>query len=254
MTMFAPDNNIRNLEENAKIWRYMGYSKFLSLLDKSALFFARADKLGDPYEGSYSKANVKIRPITYQQWPQEDIVAVSKFYELFPKFTIVNCWHRNEHDSAAMWKLYLQSNDGVAVQSTISRLTASFKEYNIHNIYIGEVEYIDFENELMRHEGNYYAFLFKRKSFEHEKEIRAIIQGIPRKTRGKEKGSYNFDKPLYEEGMNVDVDVDMLIDNIYLPPTCQKWQIELIQSLVNRFELNKKVLRSSLYDKENIVY
>lgn len=48
--------------ENAKIWRYIDFTKFVSLLDKSALFFTRADRLGDPFEGSYSRANIKLRP------------------------------------------------------------------------------------------------------------------------------------------------------------------------------------------------
>lgn len=35
----------------AILWRYMDFTKFVSLLEKSALFFARADKLDDPFEG-----------------------------------------------------------------------------------------------------------------------------------------------------------------------------------------------------------
>ena len=31
-------------DENAKIWRYMDFTKFVSMLDKSALFFTRVDK------------------------------------------------------------------------------------------------------------------------------------------------------------------------------------------------------------------
>ena len=31
--------------DNATLWRYMDFTKFVSLLDKSALFFVRADKL-----------------------------------------------------------------------------------------------------------------------------------------------------------------------------------------------------------------
>ena len=51
-----PDN------ENAKIWRYLDFTKFVSMLEKKALFFVRADKLGDQFEGSFSKANLELRP------------------------------------------------------------------------------------------------------------------------------------------------------------------------------------------------
>ena len=32
------------------VWRYMDFTKFLSLLDKKELFFVRLDKLDDPFE------------------------------------------------------------------------------------------------------------------------------------------------------------------------------------------------------------
>ena len=37
--------------DDTVLWRYMDFTKFVSLLEKSALFFPRADKLGDPFEG-----------------------------------------------------------------------------------------------------------------------------------------------------------------------------------------------------------
>ena len=52
-------------DENAKIWRYMDFTKFVNLLDTSKLFFPRADKLGDPFEGSFPRGNVMLRPIAY---------------------------------------------------------------------------------------------------------------------------------------------------------------------------------------------
>lgn len=39
----------------------MDFTKFVSLLAKRALYFARADKLGDPFEGSFSQANIATR-------------------------------------------------------------------------------------------------------------------------------------------------------------------------------------------------
>ncbi len=40
--------------ENSKIWRYLDFAKFISILDRKALFFVRADRLSDKFEGSYS--------------------------------------------------------------------------------------------------------------------------------------------------------------------------------------------------------
>ena len=43
-----PDN------DSTKVWRYMTFTKFMSLVDRSALYFARVDRLGDPFEGSFT--------------------------------------------------------------------------------------------------------------------------------------------------------------------------------------------------------
>lgn len=48
-------------DEDVKVWRYMDFTKFVSLLDKRSLYFCRVDKLGDPFEGSLTEMNVKAR-------------------------------------------------------------------------------------------------------------------------------------------------------------------------------------------------
>jgi hypothetical protein len=47
------------------LWRYMDLAKLVSLLDRGALWFARADLLGDRFEGSYGAANARLRPEVY---------------------------------------------------------------------------------------------------------------------------------------------------------------------------------------------
>ncbi len=37
--------------ESERIWRYMDFTKFVSMLHSESLFFCRADKLSDPFEG-----------------------------------------------------------------------------------------------------------------------------------------------------------------------------------------------------------
>src|SRR4051812_46802853 len=45
----------------SKIWRYMSFTKFMSLLDSGCLYFTRGDNMAamDPYEGSYTHANAR---------------------------------------------------------------------------------------------------------------------------------------------------------------------------------------------------
>jgi hypothetical protein len=104
------------LNEEVKIWRYMDFTKFTCLLDKSALFFSRADKLGDPFEGSYPKYNLENRPIIYKDKIEDKALAIfSQFIKRLREFTFINSWHMNAYESAALWKIYLKSNEGYMV-------------------------------------------------------------------------------------------------------------------------------------------
>lgn len=40
-----------------KLWRYIDFTKLVSLLSREQLFFSRADKFADPFEGSASTVN-----------------------------------------------------------------------------------------------------------------------------------------------------------------------------------------------------
>ena len=133
--------------DNMTIWRYMDFTKFVSLVDKSALFFSRADKLGDPFEGSYSRANVNLRPTVYKdKIPQDALRRMSGFSKILPKFTVINCWHINEYESAALWGLYLKGREGIAIRSTFDCLKGCLKDEG-HHIFIGKVKYIDYEKD-----------------------------------------------------------------------------------------------------------
>ena len=101
-TSFEPPSN-----PDIKIWRYMDFTKFVSMLENQGLFFSRADKLGDRFEGTYPKAE-------FETWmknsatigvPAGATSAHRKIMQAVRKWTVVNCWHMNDHESAAMWKL-----------------------------------------------------------------------------------------------------------------------------------------------------
>ena len=46
-------------EDDRKIWRYMDLTKFVDIISRKKLYFPTADKLGDPFEGSYPKAYIE---------------------------------------------------------------------------------------------------------------------------------------------------------------------------------------------------
>ena len=223
-------------DENARIWRYMDFTKFVSILDKSALFFTRTDKLDDPFEGSCPERVIEF-------WEKKlGIEYTGGFYEHLKKFTLVNCWHLNEYESAAMWKMYLKSNEGIAIISTFNRLKNSFRDKE-NDVRIGRVRYIDYSRFADPVALFTYPIMYKRKIFRHEQELRAVIQKLPKK------GFSPRSKPTIEDGIYVLVDLNVLIDKIYLASVSPTWQFELVKSVMKKYELNKEVIQSSLDDK-----
>jgi len=82
----------------------------------------------------------------------------------------------NRFESAAMWELYANRNSGIAIKTTYKGLKESLDKSTTDKIKFVLVKYIDFETEWEPENNLYHPFLSKRKSLEHEKELRAILQ------------------------------------------------------------------------------
>lgn len=203
---------------NTRIWRYMDFTKYMWLLQKRALFFPRADLLGDPFEGSLASANPSLWPVVYPQIPLEAHNNMAPFRSILPQWTFINSWHASERESAAMWKLYLTTNEGIAVVSTYERLIQVLPE----NAYVGLVKYIDYDTEWMPDGNLFLPFLHKRKSFEHEREVRAIIMDAPSRNA---EGQWPLNA---SPGRTVPIDVSILIESVRVSPTAPAWLFDLI--------------------------
>jgi hypothetical protein len=158
-----------------QIWRYMDFTKFVALLHAGALFFVRADLLDDPFEGSYSRANESLRLTVYGKEAPKISQSIPPFYRWVREWTFLNCWHMNELESAAMWRLYARSNEAIAIRSKYQLLAQALPEKAL----LGMVRYIDYDTECLPEGNSFYPFVHKRKPFEHEPEVRAIIQDVP---------------------------------------------------------------------------
>ncbi len=249
-------SNVEVLKENSvklstKIWRYIDFTKFVSLLDKKALYFTRIDKLSDPFEGTTSRENIRLRPRIYEEIIEKfkDFPSkISIFNEKTRKFYLVNCWHKNNYESAAMWSLYLKSDEGIAIQSTIKRLRDSIIPAENRSIDIGKVKYIDYDNDWLPEGNAFYSVLHKRKSFSHENEVRAIYLEFATKPKKDNEEAYeiDIDRKIFSHGTYIEVNLDVLIEAIYISPTAKDWFKELIESVVKKYNFNFKINKSNL--------
>ena len=226
------------------IWRYMDLPKFISLLDEQSLYFTRSDKFADPFEGSLPRPTVEARNQLYEVLelsPELEARWAEQFsVERRRRYVAVNCWHMNEQESAAMWNQYGLS--GVAVQSTYERLRDSFVDEQ--PVFIGTVEYCDYSKKLIDADGESTPFLYKRKSFEHERELRACIWKPP----VGEDSKVDWTKITIEHGCHIAVHLPQLIETVFVAPAAPPWFVRAVKSTVQKFGFDFNVLHSGLDD------
>ena len=223
-------------DSNIKIWRYMDVTKLVALMETRSLHFARADTLQDPFEGSVALVNQIVTDQIFTQIlkdmennPSNEIeCTLDQMRENFAQITrrirqwmFISCWHSGDFESLAMWKQYGSSGGSVVIQSTYQILLDALPSEaciktdesvivadNLRNtnsiIHMGMVQY---KNYFSPHEGlmlNANAmspFIHKRKEFEYEKEVRALISVPAADIRS-------------ISSVNVNIDIEQLVESI----------------------------------------
>lgn len=236
--------------EEIKVWRYMDFTKLVSLLDSRRLYFTRTDKFEDPFEGSWTRINVDarrfvpeaIRPENREKF-LEAIHYEGEYNKLWPKYHAINCWHMNDYESAAMWKLYLKSSEGIAIQSTYAKLKKSLIDDEI--ICLGKVKYIDYDTDFIGAGNILNPFVHKRKSFSYEQEVRALMSKWP----VSEDGGTDFPRDTIEHGVQIRVDIETLVERIFVAPNAPVWFAELVKAVVSRYGYTFEIVNSKLDER-----
>ncbi|MFQ5687081.1 MAG: DUF2971 domain-containing protein [Candidatus Scalindua sp.] len=259
--------NIKDISENEldyTIWRYLTFSKFISLLTYGSLWFPKLNILQDQFEGnlptparesleaSHQKWKTKFPPNLHNQFDEMAKRNVEDGREL----TVVNCWFLDESESPEMWDDYVQNNEGVAIRSTVRKLaTHVFTEPQFSSI--GKVRYVDFASHDMTiyhaSQASERAFL-KRDCLKHEQEVRIVtlnfktpacvdMNGIPyTQEQIAGKNMNNFENA----GLYIRVNLEKLIDSIVIAPQAPGWFELLIKRIMGLSQLNIEIKRSEL--------
>ena len=156
----------------------------------------------------------------------------------------MNCWHENQFESAAMWDLYCSKSQGIAIVSSWDRLGDSINYDG--GFYLGRVKYID-RAKHVTDENAMNFYVQKRRSFEHEREVRAVLTKFPTERDPNILSRINTDVDTINGGIQVPVNLGRLIDCIYVAPTAPKWHYDLIRDIVQRYGFKFKVVQSNLY-------
>ncbi len=227
--MYIHDHQIKlPTDPETIVWKYMDLSKLIDLLLSRKMFMSRSDKFEDQYEGTFSEP-------TYEEIKKlsADNPEFLQYYKQHREQVVISSWHLNEYESFAMWQIFTQSNEGLAIQSTIGRLQQAVSPESQFKQYIGEVNYIDYKKEYIPFDNAFFPFLFKRKSFQYERELR-IITDVS-----------EFDMKI-DNGLKIDVDICQMIEKIYIHPKSENWYKNLVIELVSRLGFDFGIAKSDL--------
>lgn len=220
-SLFVPQNN-------DKLWKYMSLPKFLNLLN-GKLYFNRVDCFEDVFESTFPEYNELHRKDVYKDMPIPSKEVYDNIVEYSKKSTYVSCFHKNAYESAFMWKLYAEK-DGVAIVTDVERLKMSFQNAK-ENIYISDVQYIDYENEFMPEGNAFYLSIYKRKSFVHENEVRCLL---------------SISENSGKKGTLVDIVLNKLIEKVYISPYAPTYMKEDVEQILRSRGINVDVIYSPL--------
>ena len=223
---------------NEQLWRYFSTERFLELLDSSELYFAAATQFEDPFEGS-----VAVVSPEYKSDPRyEEMEMYEKaFYEL-KRLTKINCWHRANYKSDAMWKLYAIKREGVAICTTPKLISEAFTPYKVkpdygeEQLYGGAIKYTDLTSVRLK-TSMLETFYHKHMAFEWEKEFRLAVSL---------KMAEEFGVSVPEKGIKVKVDLEKLISRIILGPELSEEDKNNVNNKIEEVGISEKSENSTL--------
>lgn len=227
-------------KENVNLYRYMDLSKFVSMLLSSSLYFTRADKFSDLFEGSFPRKTVTrnnndlknaLLHIDENNLETHYQLA-SKSREIMKFYHYMSCWQMNDSECYAMWYMYCSSKNSVCVQTTESRFKASLPD----NIAFNPVRYINYDDFDASIEKMSDPFFYKKQEFSFEKEFRAIVTNYD-------------DMDVKKEFIEEKVDLNCLIEKIIVHPESDSWFLNVIDGLCKKFGLNVEIIPSSMKSK-----
>lgn len=237
---------IEPIDRNVILWRFMNFAKYVSMLTNKGLWFTRLPILEDLYEGSSPKTNLEIllnilKKHIDEQQIQNPLEINNNVASIYRNWIFVNCWHMNSEESYAMWKIYSENQESIAIQTTYQQLSNLLP----NDISLSMVQYIDYDEAILPLGYPVKYAIYKRKAYKYEKEVRAIKTGIfPIEERPDHKAVFSNEKLI--PGEIVPINLNQLIDKIIISPFSNQWFYDVVKTVSKKFELNVPIEKSSL--------
>lgn len=216
---------INDVPDNTPIWRYLTLEKLEKMFNGSELYFRQIKELDDKYEGDLLAQLPALAPTASGL---EKNLLINQDNPNMPRSLIgVSCWHINTVFSDKMWKDYCPTGNGAVIQTTVSRLKQSLgNSVNLGVLVFGGITYVDSISPSP--EGKqfdpYEVIAFtKKQSFSKENEFRAALFVRTR---------LGMSLINYAKGLNLPVNLSILIEKLWIPYSQQAADIQRIEGLI----------------------
>lgn len=223
--MYYQHRAFKTPDRETVIWRYLSLSKFLSLLNSRSLYLARSDQFFDKNEGKLSEMDKKLFdsfvPDISNRIEKEGIGC-----------SFIQCWVMNPEELFLMWETYSSLEEGIAIKSTVGQLIDSLDSKDERNIIISDVSYKNYSKDYTFDKAGGFANLLaplfcKRTYFCQEMELRLVYH------------DYNMSILDNVMGVVFKVDLNKLIDSVWVAPNAGEWYIDVINKEMLIHGINK---------------
>jgi hypothetical protein len=226
----------------------MSFAKFIDLLKTQSLYFTCIKKLKDQdkNEGLLDPTSFPFRGLPQEKTILEQLRTVigeptwqaagnpTDLTFLFKALAesehdryFANCWHMANHESILMWNRYAPGFESVAIQSTVGKLLSSVQEDCVMRY--GAVNY-DPKTMGIQY-GNSSECFYKHPLYIGENECRFL--------------AYSAEPTSIGIGMHLHVNLNPMIERVYVAPDCEPWFLSLVETLANQAGLPTPVVRTT---------
>ena len=216
----------------------MPFSVFVAMISSTRIHFTRVDQFDDHFEGNWPKPDL-------QYWIEKKADVVPSVTYSLKQRIAASCWIELDYESAGMWRLYVPDGKGIAITTTYQKLQNLMESHKgakgIDIADAARVRYVDHFRESLIKElkgnqhlpGAFVPFMLKNISYEHEREVRALVCA-------------DINNNIDESGCDLRVDLSNFIEKIVVAPTAPNWFANTILEVCRKFELDRALFRSDL--------
>lgn len=279
-------SKIKSGKLSYKIYRFISFESFVDIVLRKQLAFVTYDMWQDPYEGFVIKA-MKTEQGRYDilQWLKKNQTSndmppdvLLELLDKFSKTIHLQSWTKHS-ETDALWRIYAHNGNAIRIETDTKKIQC------VEKIDLLQVDYqaVDLTRELKSiflSDGKmkvHKAFSWKRKAFEHEKEVRLYTNidnnYLPDEQRSeqdtdlflkaakisKDKGEIteqdynNFlerEKARSETNFHIKqisfAHVPEFIESVIVHPTAADWYVQTVEQFCNNYQVNF-IGKSDLY-------